>query len=367
MSDEVNNEGAVALYLDDDPTPETTPEDGTQDEEVASPEEDSATPDEEEPVEEEKVAQSRSPKFQKLLAKYGGDEDKLADAIFEQYNSASQLHSKIRELETRINTPSKPESPPEDHPDIKALKSDIAAQEQRLQTANVRQQQILQNISQFRDELAAKKGELRRADPDDKFTIQREISDMETRMASLSTEWYSQEDRKGDIQYRQKSLERELKSAERAFQNEQANKSKEDANNQATQAEIADTFKGIALSKAKAAGVEDQETLDYFHNVLRAEAITYLRTPGAQSLDFDKFISQRLVPLLKLVGLGKKTTFTKASTTKLQAAGKPILPTKVPSRSTSPVIKVDSKGVPTFPRGTLTAEQAKAFTKSMLG
>jgi len=368
MSDEANDEGDVVLHLDDDPTPESTPEEGPQDDVADSEDEDPATPTEEEPEEPVKATQGRSPKFQKLLAKYGGDEDKLADAIFEQYNSASTLHGKIRELEARINTPSKPKPPAEDHPDIKALKSDIASQEQRFKTAELRQQQILQVISTVKEEVAAKKGELRRADPDEKHSIQREISDLESRMALLSTDWYSQEDRKGDIQYRHKSLERELKAAERAVQSELAQKSNQDAQNQVTQEEIANTFKGIATSRAKAAGIEDPEVLEYFHNTARAEAIAYLRTPGAQSLDFDKFISQRLVPFLKFVGMGKKTTFTKASTEKLQAAGKPTQPTKIPPRpSSSPVIKIDSKGVPQFPKGPLTVEQAKAFTKSMLG
>jgi hypothetical protein len=103
--------------------------------------------------------------FDKLLAKYGGDKDKMASAYFEQANSNARLWERLQAIETYVKgQQEKPEVDEaklvEEDPDVKEIVSKYNDTHAKIRTTETRQNQLIQSYGTLEKKIEKLRGKL---------------------------------------------------------------------------------------------------------------------------------------------------------------------------------------------------------------
>lgn len=328
-------------------------------EEAAAPDSTAQAADETGEEEESAPAKGRSSKLQKLLNKYGGDEDKLAEAIYESYNSGSRLKQELDELREQLEDARKPATPQES-PDVAGIKEQISALDSEGSELVAEERGLISDHQKVSRDLARLEGKLEDADDLDKPRLTNMLHLKQLEERQLQKDWKDLQSRKRRHVLERADLDKRLKKAEQESEAERARQTQSKAEERRGQQSFLADFRVAVDEAADDLGLVDDEDREYFHNVIKAEAIAYLRAqPDAPGIDPEEFVTARAKAFAKVAGLAKKKTFTEKSKTKIEASG---------------ATKPGNKGAPRvptskleLPKGKMTREQAEAWRARILG
>jgi small-conductance mechanosensitive channel len=252
----------------DSPSPEqtdetsdvtTAPEDDSQ---VETPETDTG---EEAPVEEDAPAAGRSPALQKLLDKYGGDEDAMVAAYFEQANSSSRLHAEMKELrEALLAQDAEDEPDPEallaEDPDFKSLTEELTSLGEEAQSIQQEQMTLVGSYGQVEQEIKVLEAGLAKAEDFEKASLQAQVTAKKAELGRLMGSITSGRREFNRVQRDIRNYQREAKKAEQ------------------TVLSRAESAKREQLKSAQVARLTREE----FNTSMRAEATKYGITPDSK-------------------------------------------------------------------------------------
>jgi hypothetical protein len=124
-------------------------------------------------------AAGRSPALQKLLDKYGGDEDAMVAAYFEQANSSSRLTREVSELRDFLmnqETEEDPEKLIAEDPDVQGLNTQLTSLQSDIEAIQQDQMQLVGSYGQVENEIKTLKAAADKAEDFEKVTLQQQVS-----------------------------------------------------------------------------------------------------------------------------------------------------------------------------------------------
>lgn len=335
----------------------TTPDSGDSNAVAAASEEASQAADVEtqesasEEVEQEPTG--RSPKLQKILDKYNGDEDLAADSIYESWNSTSKLRKDIEELKTHLMEKDKKAPSFEADPDIQGLQSEITALDQELKFNDDQRRGLIGEIDQARTEVAVLEGQLRLADEFQKPQLEQRKMLAERELKTLARQWAGLSNSDARLNREKSGLGRQLRSAQNYLQAIEAQRQHQQTQGQAVQKEILKDFVTEVVDLASASGIEDDSIVEHMISALKAEAHLYLSgmPENAPGIDIPAFVQARGQAYLKAMGVLKTKNFSahsasKAALSRTTAGKTPQTPPsngKVPGKTFAPKTAQEAK------------------------
>ena len=199
------------------------------DQEATSTEEESATSSEEEaseeaeePEEQAGRAKPRSPRLQKILDKYGGDEDQLVDSIYESWNSLSDLNKRLQELEVQTRHPVQ-ETPSEPDPAVLEVQENIRSLDSDEQRLRGKLQKHLDQMDGLNQKVYKTEGKLELVvDDDERTKLENELSNLQSRLQAVVDRYESDAERLGQMGSSRRSLSKKLQQAEAEARQRQA-------------------------------------------------------------------------------------------------------------------------------------------------
>ena len=304
-----------------------------------------------------KVASEDSPVKSFIAKKYGGDEAKFMEGLWNLMNAGSKQHKELQELKALVsNLAAAPEEQEEDE-NIGWLKEQLGQADKEVSGYTQRQYQLLEDISSKKLELAEKKGEVKRADDYEKGVLRQEISALESDISRLEDRWQSYEDRKNAVFEKKQEFNYRLKQAHKDSETTKVARESEAAEWNVYRDNFLSQFQSAVDDAVKEAGYSESSSLrEHFYNTVRNEGLVFLQANPTGSIDPKKFVAERAKVYFDVLGVAKKTNFAKVS------AGNTELTTKiVPKPATQPTKR------PTLPTGKMTAAEARAFARKILG
>ena len=321
---------------DNGPAPDDEPEEDqvspdaeeepSEDETAAEEEKPEAVSDEEAEEEAEEVpAKGRSEAFQKLLAKYGGDEAKLAEAYFEQAGSVSRLAKDMAELKQALlskeDDGKEYESAMQQDQSLRTLYEDAASTRTDLQQAQQKQMGFITQFNTVNTDLARLEGEYKRADEVDKVIVRQELDEKKRELSELKSSFERNEEYI-------KRANRELRTQERLFYEAQAQVKERVDNDKKQRLQLAsmarqsrDDFNVAMRAEAKKYGVDSSSKLyGFMHQGIKAQIVDVLKTmdPEGKGIDMEEAVASLVGEFAKETGLKKK--FRQTSELKTQAS-----------------------------------------------
>ncbi len=135
-------------------------------------------------------APGRSTALQKLLDKYGGDEDAMVAAYFEQANSSSRLHQEMAELRDYLmNQDADDDVDPEkliaEDPDVQGLNTQLGSLQEDIKAIQQDQMQLVGSYGQVENEIKALEAQVGKAEDFEKTTLQQQISSKKSELRSI--------------------------------------------------------------------------------------------------------------------------------------------------------------------------------------
>lgn len=284
---------------------------------------------------EHRPAEGRSPKFQKLLEKYGGDEEKFAEGVFEQQNSLSRMNSELKELKELIlknqASPEEDDTPIAEHPNLAEFDQELTDLSNDYQSNEARMAQIIQDSAQRNLAIAEAKGELKHADDFDKNRLESLISREEDKKNQLLREWNDLRKSNKTIVKEAREVTRKKQQAENQLQEERSQLTRQrEVQAQKSQGYLNEFFTAFEQSIRPYNVPEDD--LDYMANAVRREIREYLEVLGRQGApeqNIPALVKQAVTAYAKRQKLAARAKFSKVSEEKLES-GKP------PVRSSTP-------------------------------
>jgi hypothetical protein len=235
--------------------------------------------------ESEAPAKGSSSAYEKLLAKYGGDTEKLAESVFEQYNSASRLNEQVGELKAVVEslrasketTESIEEAVGED-PYVKEINAELGSIQSDAKVLRDRQATIAVDYQKGRVEVARLEGELARADESDRYEIREALREKKQELKDLERE-------NSDLLRRYDGLQRDWKSQQRAMKEAQARArarvegEKQDAILQQERAHLARReYNEVLREEAKSYGIDvSSKSFQFINESFRAQIRAHLQ------------------------------------------------------------------------------------------
>lgn len=213
----MSDEAPVVDEVAEEPVSPAPEDESTQAEDTASADEESPAEDEDAGKEEDESAQGRSPAFKKLLAKYGGDEEALAKAYFEQANSTSRLHQEIQEIKEMVSAKAQPVDEGQivaDDPYVKEITGDLQTTSAEAQEVLAQQKAMVTQYQTLERKIAQLEGEYKRADEAERMEVAQELSEAKKEMKDLGRDYKDTQKDLARLNTQWKTLQRSLREAE---------------------------------------------------------------------------------------------------------------------------------------------------------
>lgn len=280
----------------------------------------------------EKVA--RGSKLQKLIdSKYGGDEDKFADALYEQWNSSSRTHSAIEELKQLINTSTQrqPEPEPLDkNPDIQWLNEQIGTLDAELEASEEERQGLVAEYNALKTELAVMKAT--QADA-------RDIRATTQRLSELERNYKKTQISDKRIQREKSNYNRQLKQAEVYYSSARDKQIQQQKRDVAEVESLRTNYHTTVASVINNSNLSQEDKEDLY-DMVKLKVGIYIEKNGP----VDDMASLGRSIAEKYLKLQNQAQFREVSQQKAQAAGK--APAAKPNQqptSQRPQAKLDGK------------------------
>lgn len=264
-----------------------------------------------------KQAQGSS-RLQKIIdSKYGGDSDKFADALYEQWNSSAKLATELKELRSFIEEQKQakdapqpePEPSIQEHEDYKALQTEIAALDTDIAANETNRKTIIKNYNGIKDQIQLIRGQLAVAnDP----ALEAKQEALEAKLEQLNEKWDRtfKEDR--TIEREKKLLAKQLKQVEISLAEDRAKQKTKWQESLQEQADFRSAFNSAIQDSATHRGIaSDSKIRQHLQETITAQAIVYLQS-GKGELP-DDFVQKQTEAYFDVHGLAKKANFTELS------------------------------------------------------
>lgn len=334
-------------------TVELLGQDGAADDAQAPTQEDQPQPD--------KAEGHRSSELQKLIdGKYGGSEEALAKAIYEQQNSTAQVFQELKALRAEMaaakGKPEK-EAEAEDDPDVSSLNDQRALVVEELEALKANQDEIVKEFNKLSEQKIRLETKLELADDYDKPRHQETLDQAKARIADLSRQYNALPRDAKRLTVQLKNIDNQIKSAQGAVQTRSKAKEKEAEQEKQWQGEfrsLVDQYiDSVAKDKGITTGTKVHARLgDYVRRSIYAHLASL--DPNGPGVDPVRAVQHFSDEFLESLSEGAKVSFKAASATK-QAATTP-----TQARPSLPGAKaVKSKD--------LTKEQIEAHKTAVLG
>ena len=309
--------------------------------------------------EEEQRPTGRSPKLQKILDKYNGDEELAAESIFESWNSVSKIKREFEEFKNQM-LEQKNTQAAEPDPDVQGLQGEIATLDDELKANEGERRSLLSEVDATKTEVAVLEGQLRLADEFQKPQLEQRKMLAERELKGLLRQWQGLNKQDIRINREKSSLARQLRASESRLKDLQSQRHNQQIESQAVQRDIFRDFVGEVADLASKHGVEDESVIEHMISTLRSEAHLYLSNipDNAPGIDIPAFVQARGQAYLKALGVLKTKNFSAQSALK----GALVRPGVTPKGSQVP--PANGKAPKQFaPRS---AQEAKAWAAAKL-
>ncbi len=305
-------------------SPETEPEtelDAAQSEEAQASSEDK--PESNKPAQTSEAEEpGRSSKLQKLIdSKYQGDEDKFAEALYEQWNSSAALARELKETKALIVElkeqaavkPPEPEPLLETDEDYKALSEELQTLDHDLERNATLRSGLIEKFNKAETRISELRGELKYAPDPDK--TERELERLLSQQAKLSQDWETTLREDKAISREQKALLKELKTQERRIKESRAEQRQRSQTDSEEQRVFLQVFTEAVDDAIRERGLETNSKIrEHLLNTIKAEAIIFLQSGGTELP--DNFVQQRAEAYFEIHNLAKKANFASLSASK---------------------------------------------------
>ena len=268
--------------------------------------------------------------FKKLLSKYGGDVDKLAEGIFEQYNSAARTHEELVEMrgvleELRSNKAAveETEKAVAEDPYVKEVNSDLASiNEQAIAVAAEMKVTVTEYQKQVM-KVAKLEGALSKADDSDRPEVQQDLRDAKNDLKQLERDYKEKERDYKRHQSEWNRLQRSLRDAEGQARS-RVDRERQDAQRLQSEAKLTrQEYNDVLRTEAKNYGLDpSSKAYNFIDSTFRSRLSQHMRALQAQGvqegIDIPKAVGILMKEYAEATGLTRK--FSTASTEKAAAA-----------------------------------------------
>jgi hypothetical protein len=323
---------------------------------------DTATTPTEEPEKEETVVTSLDPALKSLIdTKYGGDQAKFLQGIYEGWNSTTSIAKELHALRQKVEAvPERQPEPAELVPMVGVIEKQVTALDTRITRANEGRNQILLDANKINMEIARKQGEASRlSDAYDKASVEEQISRLEERKLSLQEKFNSYGEQLGDYEGQKSELQARLDEAVSYAESLRANRQSDAAESSKFRQTTLNEFVGAVEAEAQKLGIPSgSRAYNRMARAIHLETHAYLNSlgPEADAIDISAFVSARAKEYSEDVGLTSK----QLAREKIQATTKAASPLSGPL---SARVAAASKTSPA-PKS---AAEARAWAASVLG
>lgn len=294
------------------------------------PAEDAPEPDgEPQPEGEPSPVAGGSAKLQRLLAKYGGDPDKLVDGYFEQAKSLSALDKKLdalTELVTSRNLPPEDEAKliAED-PDVKDVGAELASLDADVKSYEAEDRQLVKQYGQLETLLKSLEAKLEYA-PDDiaKMEIRREIAEAKREQRDVGRDYRSNQTNIKNAQRQMQAFVRQYREAEIRAKAKMEQARKQEWDNRAAKESTRQEFSTSVRAEAQSYGIApDSKLYQVLQQSVRDRLVTFLRSLGedAEGIDIPEAVGMLVKEYADV--MGRKKSFSTVSRQKDGVVGKP--------------------------------------------
>lgn len=323
--------------------------------------------DPEETTEEPTPAKGRSQKLQKLIDSKGGDEDKFAESIYEQMNSASRQHEELEALRTRLaqsDDLAEPEvdESSDDDPDVRSLQQDLEDLNYLRAQADRSQASVMTQISSVAAEIYKLQGKLEVVSDEYKPMLVGQISSLEARRSALESEWMRLENDKPRYATGVRRTERQLREAQRRLANAQASRQQMARETVQKSRSFRVAFDAAVDMIGRELGIPEG-TLGFLAEHCRLAGSAFLRSLPETSNglldpeDMKSFVRSTVKKYAAAQGITSKAKFKEQSKQKLAALG-----SKAPTNAEK-AAKVERTAA-ALPKPTKTQEKDAAYWKN---
>jgi len=238
-------------------------------------------------------AAGRSARLQKLLAKYGGDEDQMVDAYFEQANSMSELKQKFDELAEKLTqkqlTPEEEARQLAEDPDVKEIGVELANLDAEIKDYGARDKQLVSEYGQLETTIQALTAKLEFA-PDDltKMELKREIAEAKREQKDVARDWRSNQSALRNSNRLLQSAIRDYREAESKAKAKREQAKKLEWDQKADAAATKKDFSDSIRAEAAAYGIEQKSSkYSMIQQAIQNRLVTYLRSLGEEAEGID--------------------------------------------------------------------------------
>lgn len=308
-------------------TPADEPVSPAEPEEQSSPGEEAAPPEDETPAEDadegtqdadEPAPKERSEAFKKLLAKYGGNEEALANAYFEQANSSSKLHQEIREIKEMVAAGRQLTQEEEavsiaEDPYVKEINVDLANTSDEAQSILQQQKAMVGNYQKLEHKIAELTGEFKRADDTDRIEVQRELTEAKREMADLSRDYRDTQRDLARLNTQWKTLQRSLREAEGQAKSRMERERQEALQLKQEASETRTEFNTAMRDEAAKYGIDpSSKTYNVLNETIRSRIYLHMQALKAQGvregIDLSRAVSAMMDEYAEAMELKKSLT-----------------------------------------------------------
>lgn len=227
--------------------------------------------------EEDEPARGRSPAFQKLLDKYGGDEEALVNAYFEQANSASRLHKEIESLKDFLLKQQETEEPISEDPDVKGLNDELRGLATEVDAIQQEQMHLVGQYGQVENDIKMLEAEANKAEDYEKAAIKTQIAGRKAELTRLLTTINQGRREMSRLARDQRSLERQVRRAEQDVQNRRDQAKKQQLRDANVARLTRDEFNESMRDEASKYGIKvDSRQFQLLNNSIRTTIANHL-------------------------------------------------------------------------------------------
>lgn len=295
----------------------------------------------------------RGKAYESLLKKYGGDEEKMAAAYYEQANSNSQLHQRLKSIEDYIR--GQQEAPVDEaklvaeDPDVTALNEELAEVQAQYRATTKELNATISEYGTAEKLVARLEGKLEAADPDVAIQIRQDLAQAKADSKRLEAAARAGSAELKRMEKEARGLQRQIKGAEQEARAKISRQRQVKLEKQQEAQGARLEFVAAMQEKARSIGMDlDSKTYKLLFTSARDRMLSYLASlpedsPGVSIPDFVSDVVDEYVEGMELKGKFQNKSALKRATIPGKANGSAVTrPTgEVPAKTKMPTSAAD--------------------------
>jgi hypothetical protein len=293
--------------------------------------------------------------FKDLLAKYGGDSEKMAEGVWEQARSVSALQKDLKDVKEMLanqqRTPEDEEKIIASDPEVKEIGGELASLDAEMKNTQQGQTALIAEYGKQDKLIARLEGELDRADELTRTEIAGKLREAKQDMRQVQRDYQSSKQRLESLGLEQRRLIRQYKQVELQARARRDQAKQHELSTREQARLTRDEFNTACRAEAEKYGIDtNSKTFGVLHQSVRDRITGYLRSlpEDAPAIDMPGAVAALMQEYAEVAGLNAK--FTKKSHQKRKVTGKTPLGTKVRPKGKVPTDKTGKYWDPAFSR-----------------